>query len=136
MCYRYTLDKKYLKRAEEVASFILDHPTLSADGIPFWDFDHPDIPYTYKDVSAAGIYASALQRLSGLTTDDAKSARYRASAERMILSMIRNYKAVEDVPFLLDHSVGDLPQASEVDVPINYADYYFMESLYLYRLTK
>ena len=32
--------------------------------------------------------------------------------------------------FLLYHSVGSLPHKVEVDVPLNYADYYFLEALY------
>ena len=27
------------------------------------------------------------------------------------------------------HSVGSIPHRSEVDVPLNYADYYFIEAL-------
>ena len=34
--------------------------------------------------------------------------------------------------FLLKHSVGHLPNKSEVDVPLTYADYYFLEALTLY----
>ena len=35
----------------------------------------------------------------------------------------------ENGDFLLMHSVGSLPHNSEVDVPLNYADYYFLEAL-------
>ena len=31
--------------------------------------------------------------------------------------------------FLLKHCVGNLPGNSEVDVPLTYADYYFLEAL-------
>jgi len=31
--------------------------------------------------------------------------------------------------FLLKHSVGSLPHNSEVDVPLSYADYYYLEAL-------
>ena len=27
------------------------------------------------------------------------------------------------------HSVGSIPHNSEIDVPLNYADYYYMEAL-------
>ena len=27
------------------------------------------------------------------------------------------------------HSVGSIPHNSEIDVPLNYADYYFLEAL-------
>jgi len=41
------------------------------------------------------------------------------------------YKASKgaDEGFLLLHSTGHLPHDSEIDVPINYADYYFLEAL-------
>ena len=31
--------------------------------------------------------------------------------------------------FLLMHSVGSIPHGTEIDVPLNYADYYFLEAL-------
>ena len=31
--------------------------------------------------------------------------------------------------FILMHSVGSLPHGSGIDVPLNYADYYFLEAL-------
>ena len=41
MMYRFTRDKKYLEQAKKVAGFILNHPNLPADKIPYWDFDAP-----------------------------------------------------------------------------------------------
>lgn len=32
--------------------------------------------------------------------------------------------------FLIMHSVGSIPHGEEIDVPLNYADYYFLEALY------
>ena len=34
------------------------------------------------------------------------------------------------------HSVGNMPANSEVNVPINYADYYYLEALLRYRRLK
>ena len=31
--------------------------------------------------------------------------------------------------YVLMHSTGSLPHGSEIDVPLNYADYYYMEAL-------
>jgi hypothetical protein len=42
-------------------------------------------------------------------------------------------KPGENGNFILMHSVGFLPRESEVDVPLNYADYYFLEALLRYR---
>ena len=33
--------------------------------------------------------------------------------------------------FLLLHSVGSIPHGQEIDVPLNYADYYYLEALAL-----
>jgi unsaturated chondroitin disaccharide hydrolase len=35
--------------------------------------------------------------------------------------------------YLLMHSVGSIPHKSEIDVPLTYADYYFMEALLRYK---
>ena len=35
----------------------------------------------------------------------------------------------ENGHFLLLHSVGSIPHGNEVDVPLNYADYYYIEAL-------
>ncbi len=38
--------------------------------------------------------------------------------------------------FILKHSVGSLPHNSEIDVPLIYADYYFLEALLRYKKLK
>ncbi|MBN9385851.1 MAG: glycoside hydrolase family 88 protein [Chitinophagaceae bacterium] len=135
MLYRYTRDHSYLSQAEHVAHFILSHPRLPADGVPYWDFDAPGIPNTYRDASAAAIMASALLEL-GLYTKAVNSARYVSAAEKMLRSLSSPaYRAAPGTNggFLLTHSVGALPFGSEVDKPLTYADYYFLEALLRYR---
>ena len=135
MLYRYTHDKSYLVQAEHIAGFILNHPRLPADGIPYWDFDAPDIPHAYRDASAAAIMASAFLEL-GLYTNTTNSHRYVAAAEKMLRSLSSPaYRAAPGTNggFLLMHSVGALPFKSEVDQPLTYADYYFLEALLRYR---
>ena len=34
-----------------------------------------------------------------------------------------------DIPFILDHSFGDWSKKAEMDEPIVYGDYYFLETL-------
>ncbi|MDI1319748.1 MAG: glucuronyl hydrolase, partial [bacterium] len=41
----------------------------------------------------------------------------------------------ENGGFLLKHATGNFPNHSEVDVPLNYADYYFLEALLRARQT-
>lgn len=126
--YRYTGDKKYLEQAEKVADFILNHPNMPEDLIPYWDFDCPDIPDTYRDVSAGAIMASALYELFGFTGND----MYKEKADQMIESLSSPaYRAAQGTNggFILMHSVGSIPHGSSIDVPLNYADYYFLEAL-------
>jgi len=63
MCFRETRDPAYLKLAENIASFLINHPRLPSDKIPYWDLDVPDITKEPRDASAAAIMASALYEL-------------------------------------------------------------------------
>ena len=38
-------------------------------------------------------------------------------------------KVGDNQGFILMHSVGSLPNGSEIDTPLNYADYYYLEAL-------
>jgi rhamnogalacturonyl hydrolase YesR len=64
MMYRFTKDTTYLKQAENIADFLVHHPNLPEDKVPYWDYNSTDIPNTYRDVSAAAIMASALLELA------------------------------------------------------------------------
>lgn len=134
MMYRMTKDKNYLRQAENVANYIINHPRLPADGVPYWDFDDPKIPNSLRDVSAASLIASALLELGTFVTD--KQKEYVAKAELILRSLSSDkYRAAYGTNggFLLKHSVGSLPHNSEVDVPLTYADYYFVEALQRYK---
>ena len=127
MSYRYTKNPRYLQQAKHIAGYILQH--LPADMIPYWDYDAPHIPDEPRDASAAAITSSALYELSRYAGDS--SGFYRAKAEEILSSLCSNYMMPDTAKscFLLDHSTGSYPHHSEVDVPIIYADYYFLESL-------
>ncbi len=136
--YRATKDKKYLQQSNNIARFILNHPKLPADKIPFWDFDTPEIPATYRDASAAAITASALLELSTYV-DAKKSAEYVKVSETIIRNLSsKTYTAPykENGGFILKHSTGHLPGNSEVDVPLTYADYYYIEAMLRYKALK
>ena len=132
--YRFTKDPTYLNQAKRIASFLLNHPNLPNDKIPYWDFNAPGIPNTYRDASAASIMASALLELAQYATKK-ESANYIAIAEtilRVLSTDTYRSKLGENGGFLLKHSVGSLPGKSEIDVPLTYADYYFLEALQRY----
>jgi hypothetical protein len=131
MMYRETKDKRYLERAIGIADFLLSHKKLPADGVPYWDYEAPGTPETWRDASAAAIMASALLELAG-TVDDEKAKRYRAMAIKQLCTLSSPaYRAGPNSNgcFLLMHSVGNLPKNYEIDVPLNYADYYYLEAL-------
>jgi uncharacterized protein YyaL (SSP411 family) len=130
-CYRETGLKRYLEQAEHIADFILQHPNLPADKVPYWDFDAPGIPDTYRDASAAAIMASALIDLAKETKGEA-SINYRQTAETIVKNLSNSpYRAAlgTNQGFILKHSVGSLPHRNEIDVPLVYADYYYIEAL-------
>jgi unsaturated chondroitin disaccharide hydrolase len=133
--YRSTHDPKYLEQAEAIARFILTHPHLPADKIPYWDYNAPDLFHAYRDASAAAVMASALIELSQYVTPE-KGKEYLHVAETILVTLSSNdYKAVvgSNGGFLLKHSVGNLPGKSEIDVPLTYADYYFVEAMLRYK---
>ncbi|TBN03670.1 glucuronyl hydrolase [Hyunsoonleella flava] len=128
MAYRYTKDKKYLDRATATADYFIHHKNLPEDGIPYWDFSHPDIPNVSRDVSAGAIVASGLVELYKYTKNDT----YLNYSKKVVNSLkTEHYILPKDleVPFILDHSFGDWSKRHEMDEPIVYGDYYFLQTL-------
>ena len=133
--YRFTKEKKYLDQANRIAQFLLNHPNLPADKIPYWDFNAPGIPNELRDASAAAITASGLLELAQYSNGKIRN-EYIATAEKIMRSLASpSYRAPlgSNGGFILMHSVGHKPGASEVDVPLTYADYYFIEALTRYK---
>lgn len=134
MMYRMTKDRKYLTQAECVGNMLLSR--LPADGIPYWDFDAPDGD-EYRDASAGAIMASAFVELSTFTEDANAGKSYLSMAEKQLRTLASPDYLAEpgsNCNFILKHSVGNFPEKSEVDVPLSYADYYFLEGLLRYKM--
>lgn len=129
MCYRFTHDMAYLEHARHIAQLIMSQD-VADDMIPYWDMKDPDIPNTSRDASAAAITASAMFELSDYVEAD-ESAVLRGYASRLVdsLSAGYQYNVGGGCGFLLQHSTGHHPANSEIDVPLNYADYYYVEAL-------
>ncbi|MBO7644132.1 MAG: glucuronyl hydrolase, partial [Bacteroidales bacterium] len=112
----------------KIAVYLLGR--LPSDGVPFWDFDDPAAPAALRDASAAAIMASAFAELCTITPDRSLARRCRRMAETIVRTLASPaYLAPDGSPFLLMHSVGNLPSGSEIDVSLSYADYYFLEAL-------
>ncbi|SFG82494.1 glycoside hydrolase family 88 protein [Pedobacter insulae] len=134
MMFRETKNQKYLQQAEGIAKFIINHPNLPEDKIPYWDFNAPNLPNEERDASAGAIFASALLELS--TYSKKNKAVYFNTAEKMLLSLASpayTAKISENNNFILKHSVGHKPGNSEINTPIVYADYYYLEALLRYQ---
>ena len=134
MMYRLTKDEKYREQANKIAAFILNHPNYPKDGIPYWDFDAPNIPDALRDASAGALMASAFIELSDYVTGPLKQ-KYKIAAETILTTLFSSqYLATKGTNggFLLKHSVGALPLKGEVDVALTYADYYFVEAMLRY----
>lgn len=135
MMFRETRKPAYLDQARKIAGFIMNHPRLPADKVPYWDFDAPGIPDVPRDASAAAVMASALIELSTLVPAD-QGQPYLDLARQQLLSLSSPAYLAQPGSnsfFILMHSTGHLPGKIEIDVPLNYADYYFLEALERYR---
>lgn len=129
MCYRETRNPEFLEQAKHIANYIFTQSNLPKDLIPYWDFNAPNIPNEPRDVSAATVIASALYELS--TFDRENSTVYINRANAIIENLTTSYRSEprQNKGFLLLHSTGSKPANVEVDVPLVYADYYFLEAL-------
>jgi len=133
MMYRESGKEDYLTAARNVAFFLMNHPRMPQDKVPYWDYDAPDIPNAKRDASSAAIMASALIELSQVNNMfPVENDGYLKFAEAQLRSLSSPQylaKKGENHHFTLMHSVGSLPGKSEVDVPLSYADYYYVEAL-------
>lgn len=130
-CYRETKDEKYLDFACNIADMIMSRVTTE-DAIPYWDYDAPILDDTPRDASAAAVTASALFELSTFVEDGQKYFDYAEKIIKSLSSEAYLAQPGENEGFILMHSTGSLHHGSEIDVPLNYADYYYLEAIQRY----
>ena len=131
MMYRETLNPRYLHQAQQIGKFLMNHPRLPEDKVPYWDYDAPDIPHAKRDASAAAIMASALIELSQLDPSEL-APQWLALAKKQLRTLSApEYLAKEGEQggFIIKHGVGFHRAGAEVDVPLTYGDYYYVEAL-------
>ena len=129
--YRETKITAYLEFAQRVAKLIMDR-TNTQDLIPYWDFDAPVSEMTPRDASAAAVTAAAMFELSTMVEDGQKYFDYAEKIIKSLSSEAYLAKRGENQGFVLLHSTGSLPHGSEIDTPLNYADYYYLEAIQRY----
>lgn len=146
MMYRETGIEEYLTAAKKFAEYYIAH--LPEDLIPLWDFNAgmdgyiPDgVSYAKqytnakmqpRDASATAIVCSALFELGEFSQDK----KYTDVAINMLRSLSSNsYRAQlgGNANFMIMHCTGSLPHKAEIDKPLVYADYYFVEALVKYK---
>ncbi|MBB6461867.1 glycoside hydrolase family 88 protein [Flammeovirga kamogawensis] len=130
-CYRFTKDQKYLDFAQKIANYMLTNKSMPKDMVPYWDYNDPRIPNAPRDASAGAVTASALYELATyVPTEDAE--RYLENADKIVTTLSEPEfmaQVGDNNFFLLKHSVGSIPHKNEIDKPLNYADYYYLEAL-------
>ena len=134
-CYRESKDAAFLQQAKDIAALIMTR-VKTDDAIPLWDYDAPDTPETPRDASAPSVTASALIELSTLVEDGQVYFDYAEKLLKSLSSDAYLAKVGTNQGFILMHSTGSLPNGSEIDTPINYADYYYLEALARYMQVK
>lgn len=136
MIYRFTQEKEFLHHAVSIAEYLLKR--IPEDHVPYWDYDAPDIPDAVKDASAGALMASALIELSTYVNKK-QASEYLDKAEKIIRALASPKYLAEEGEiqgFLLKHSTGHNVKKYEVDKPLSYADYYFLEALLRWRNLK
>ena len=93
------------------------------------------VPNELRDASAGALMASAFIELSQYTEGDF-SKQCLSVAETQLKTLSSPEYLAEpgtNCNFILKHSVGNNPGKAEVDVPLTYADYYYVEALVRYK---
>ena len=115
----------------------MNHPKMPKDKVPAWDFDVHNALDTAerapRDASAAAVIASGLLELSTQVKDGQKYFTYAEDILKSLSSDDYLAKPGENKYFILKHSVGAFLYNSEIDTPLDYADYYYLEALKRYK---
>jgi len=125
--YRRTGDKAFRAVAQRLAEYTL--AKAPEDLVPYWDYDSPDLPNTYRDSSAAAVFASGLLELAACESDAEAAYRWRQAAEDIMVSLWENYSSRgTNIPAILLHGTRSVPHG-KADQALIYGDYYFVEAL-------
>ncbi len=128
MVYRETGMHEFLQEAEKIAQFIINHPRMPEDMVPYRDFDAPGIPEEPRDVTAAAIIASGLFELAGYTESKEK---YLTAANKILSSLCSDAylpSSSRDNGGSMSSFIERYPPDMEADKPMFRIDYFLIEA--------
>ncbi|MDQ0114144.1 glycoside hydrolase family 88 protein [Paenibacillus harenae] len=125
---RHTGRQDYLDAAKRAAHFFLSQ--LPEDAVPVWDFRAPEETKSLRDSSAGACAACGLLLIADLVPDS-ESVSYRKAGTRILESLYRNYGSYGDdaEEGLILRGTSHYPERKNLDVPLIYGDYFFVEGL-------
>ncbi|MFD3259804.1 glycoside hydrolase family 88 protein [Paenibacillus lentus] len=128
LAYHHTGKDEYHQAAKRVANFFLSR--LPEDNVPAWDFRAPVELRNLRDSSAGSCAASGLLLLAD-QSEGGDADVYRAGGERILNSLYENYGTwnLPEEEGLLLHGTSNYPQGTNIDVPLIYGDFFFVEGL-------
>ncbi|WP_312151330.1 glycosyl hydrolase, partial [Paenibacillus odorifer] len=128
LAYHHTGKQSYLNASKQVAHFFLTR--LPEDHVPHWDFRAPGEVGEIRDSSAGSCAASGLLLLAS-QMDDSEAHVYRNGAIRITESLYRNYGTWDNAEEegLLLHGTSNYPEDRNIDVPLIYGDFFYVEAL-------
>ncbi|MNM09815.1 Unsaturated glucuronyl hydrolase [compost metagenome] len=128
LAYHHTGKSEYLYASQRVADFFLTR--LPDDHVPYWDFRAPGAIREIRDTSAGSCAASGMLLLASLV-GDSEAHVYRSGALKVLESLYLNYGGWDnpDEEGLLLHGTSHYPQQRNVDVPLIYGDFFYVEAL-------
>lgn len=135
MMYRQTGNLEYLEHAVKIGKYIMNHPNLPKDKVPYWDYAAPASKSTPRDASAASLMASAYIELSTYVQDEKLSQQFLTLAEQILVSLSSpayRAKLGTNEGFILKHATIFYGK-NNFDTPVSYADYYYVEALMRYK---
>lgn len=124
--FRYTGLPAFFHAAKQITHYTTNN--LPDDCVPYWDFNSPDIPDTYRDTSAAAVFACALLEFAACV-DEEEAESLQTSAKNIIESLWENYSTRgSNMPAILREGSRSVPH-KRMDQALIYGDYYFFEAL-------
>ncbi|KKI89317.1 glycosyl hydrolase [Bacillus sp. SA1-12] len=128
LLYKHTKEEKYLQAAKSVSHFFIAN--LPEDHVPHWDFRVPEGVTKYRDSSAGAIAACGFLLLSK-QVDPTEADIYENAGVKILKSLYENYGDWENPnqDGLILSGTSHYPEGKNLDVPLIYGDYYFVEGL-------